>query len=92
MFYIACGKWGKNDKNLTYIEIDAAGEATITCAGAPNEVKALMNWDTFRIGFNAWKIAEARGLDIKNHSKLKPKQYPDGVALEPENFEIKPAK
>ena len=51
-----------------------------------------MDWDTFRVGFNAWKIAEERGLDFRDHSKLTPKLYPDGVALEPVNFEIKAAK
>lgn len=74
----------------TYIEVTADGEAVITCAGATPEIKELMDWDTFRVGFNAWEIALKRGLNPHNHSKLIPKQYPDGVALIPENFEIKP--
>lgn len=74
----------------TYIEIDKDGEAHVTCAGATPEIKKLMNWDTFRVGFNAWKIAGELNLDYKKHSKLTPKQYPDGVALEYVNFEIKP--
>ena len=74
----------------TYIEVKADGEAVITCAGATPEIKKLMNWDTFRVGFNAWDIAKQQGLDYRDHSKLTPKQYPDGVALEYVNFEIKP--
>lgn len=76
----------------TYIEITKDGETNITCAGATPEIKALMNWETFRVGFNAWKICEENGLNIADHSKLTPKQYPDGVALEYVNFEIKPLK
>lgn len=76
----------------TYIEVKQNGESAITCAGATPEIKKLMDWETFRVGFNAWNIAAARGLDIKNHSKLTPKQYPNGVALEYVNFEIKPQK
>lgn len=74
----------------TYIEIDEDNVAHVTCAGATPEIKKLMTWDTFRVGFNTWKIAEEQGLDYKKHSKLTPKQYPDGVALEYVNFEIKP--
>lgn len=74
----------------TYIEIKEDGETNITCAGATPEIKELMNWDTFRVGFNAWEIALKAGLNPHDHSKLVPKQYPDGVALIAENFEIKP--
>lgn len=76
----------------TYIEIDADGITNVTCAGATPEIKKLMNWETFRVGFNAWEICEKNGLNIKDHSKLTPKQYPDGVALEYVNFEIKSQK
>lgn len=76
----------------TYIEIKEDGETVITCAGATPEIKQLMDWETFRVGFNAWEIAKQRDLPIKDHSKLTPKQYPDGVALEYVNFEIKSAK
>lgn len=74
----------------TYIEVEENGKEHITCAGATPEIKKLMTWDTFRVGFNAWKICEENGLDYRKHSKLTPKQYPDGVALEYVNFEIKP--
>lgn len=83
---------GRYIRAKTYIEIEQNGKATITCAGATPEIKKLMNWDTFRVGFNAWNIAEEKGLSIKDHSKLTPKQYPDGVALEYVNFEIKSQK
>ena len=83
---------GRYIRAKTYIEIDKNDKATITCAGATPEIKKLMTWDTFRVGFNAWRIAEENGLNIKDHSKLTPKQYPDGVALEYVNFEIKSQK
>ena len=112
----ALGLWGiegeftkaRYIRSKTYIEVDDEGVPHITCAGAPPEVKALMNWETFRVGFNAWRICEEVANEKefesddereaflnsfkRNHSKLKPKQYPDGVALEAENFEIKPMK
>lgn len=83
---------GRYIRSKTYIEIKEDGETNITCAGATPDIKALMDWETFRVGFNAWEVAEARGLDFRDHSKLTPKQYPDGVALEPVNFEIKGQK
>ena len=83
---------GRYIRAKTYIEIEQNGKATITCAGATPEIKKLMNWDTFRVGFNAWTICQEKGLSIKDHSKLTPKQYPDGVALEYVNFEIKSNK
>lgn len=83
---------GRYIRSKTYIEITEDGETNITCAGATPEIKKLMNWDTFRVGFNAWDIANANGLDYRNYSKLTPKQFPSGVALEPVNFEIKSQK
>ena len=83
---------GRYIRAKTYIEIDKNEKAYVTCAGATPEIKKLMNWESFRVGFNAWRIAEENGLDFKKHSKLTPKQYPDGVALEYVNFEIKPQK
>lgn len=111
---------GRYIRSKTYIEVDKDGAANITCAGATPEIKALMNWDTFRVGFNAWNVVDALNqpeltpemerlrsevfeyykreeLDYteiiyKHHSKLTPKQYPDGVALESVNFEIKSQK
>lgn len=97
----ALGLWGFENKGepfiagryiraKTYIEIDKTGKPHVTCAGATPEIKKLMDWETFRVGFNAWEIAIRRGLDPADHSKLKPTQYPSGVNLEPVNFEIKP--
>lgn len=83
---------GRYIRAKTYIEIKENGETNITCAGATPEIKKLMNWETFRVGFNAWKICEEKGLDYRDHSKLTPKQYPDGVALEYVNFEIQGVK
>lgn len=72
----------------TYIEVDKDNVAHITCAGATPQIKELMTWDNFRVGFNAWEVAKATGKDYREHSKLTPKAYPSGVALEPVNFEI----
>ena len=83
---------GRYLRAKSYIEIEENGKEHITCAGATPEIKKLMNWDTFRVGFNAWKVAEEQGLSIEDHSKLTPKQFPDGVALEYVNFEIKSQK
>lgn len=74
----------------TYIEVEDDGTEHVTCAGATADIKKLMNWNTFKVGFNAWKICEEKQLNYKEYSKLTPKQYPDGVALQYVNFEIKP--
>ena len=81
---------GRYIRAKTYIEVKADGTPVVTCAGATKAVKKLMDWDTFRVGFNAWAIAISRGLDPKEYSKLTPKRFPSGVNLEPVNFEIKP--
>lgn len=83
---------GRYIRSKSYIEVKANGEEVITCAGATSDIKKLMNWETFRVGFNAWNICDELNLDKKEHSKLTPKQYPDGVALEIVNFEIKSQK
>lgn len=80
---------GRYLRSKAYIEIDKHDKAHVTCAGATKEVKELMNWDTFKIGFNAWDICDRLGLDKTYHCKLKPKQYPSGVDLEAQNFEIR---
>lgn len=90
------GKWkiegefksGRYIRAKTYIEVDYDDKPHITCAGAPAQVKELMNWENFRTGFNAWAECEKQGKDPKNHSKLTPKHYPSGVDLEPVNFQI----
>jgi len=83
---------GRYIRPKTYIEVDKKNVPHVTCAGATPDVKKLMTWDNFRVGFDAWKVAEENGLDYRNHSKLTPKIYPDGVALEYVNFAITPVK
>lgn len=80
---------GRYIRSKTYIEVDKDKIPHITCAGATPEIKELMNWDTFRIGFDAWRQCELEGKDKDYHCKLKPKQYPSGVQLEPQTFSIK---
>lgn len=80
---------GRYLRSKTYIEIDKNDKPHITCAGATKEIKELMNWDTFKVGFNAWAICDERNLDKNYYCKLKPKQYPSGVDLEPQPFEIR---
>ena len=92
------GKWkvegnfisGRYLRSKAYVEVDHENKPHITCAGATKEIKELMTWDTFKVGFNAWAICDEKGLDKNYHCKLKPKQYPSGVDLEPQNFEIRP--
>ena len=74
----------------TYIEVDENNIPHVTCAGAPPSIKAIMDWDTFKVGFDAWEICKERGINPDEHSKLKPKHYPSGVALEGQNFQIRP--
>ena len=81
---------GRYIRAKTYIEVSPDGKDHVTCAGATPAVKKLMTWDSFRVGFNAWKICIENGLDPRQYSKLTPKRYPSGVNLEPVNFEIKP--
>lgn len=81
---------GRYIRAKTYIEVDSNGESHVTCAGATKDVKKLMTWQTFRVGFNAWELCLQQGLDPKDYSKLTPKRYPSGVSLVPVNFEIKP--
>ena len=81
---------GRYIRAKTYIKIRSDGKPEVTCAGATKEIKKLMDWNTFRVGFNAWEIAIKRGLDPTKYSKLTPKRYPSGVNLEAVNFEIKP--
>lgn len=81
---------GRYIRAKTYIEIEKDGTPNVVCAGATKDVKKIMDWDTFRVGFDAWEICKRRGLDPKEHSRLKPKHYPSGVDLIHENFQIKP--
>ena len=83
---------GRYIRSKTYIEVDTKGKEHVTCAGATKDVKKLMTWETFRVGFNAWEICLKNGLEPRLYSKLKPKRFPSGVNLEPDNFTIKPQK
>lgn len=83
---------GRYIRSKCYVEVDKKDVPHFTCAGATSDVKKIMTWDNFRVGFDAWKIAGEMGLDYRNHSKLVPVQYPDGVALEYTNFSITPLK
>lgn len=91
------GKWKEEGRfvaaryirSKTYIEVDKNGKCTIACAGATPEIKELMTFDNFKVGFNAWDICAREGKDPNYHCKLAPKQYPSGVDLEPLNFEIR---
>ena len=76
-------------RTKTYIEQKENGDSHIICAGAPPQIKKIMNWDNFRTGFNAWAVCDSLGLKRKDHSKITPKSYPNGVALEYVNYEIK---
>lgn len=76
-------------RSKAYIKVDKEGVEHIICAGAPSNVKEIMNWDNFRTGFDAWKVCEEKNLDIERYSKLVPKRYPSGVDLVPTNFTIK---
>lgn len=79
---------GRYIRSKTYIEIDKKDIPHITCAGATPEVKELMTWNNFKVGFDAWSICDVEGKDKNYHCKLKPKQYPSGVNLEPQTFSI----
>lgn len=80
---------GRYLRSKTYIEVDKKDTPHITCAGATPEIKELMTWNNFKVGFDAWAICDEKGLDKTYHCKLKPKQYPSGVNLEPQTFSIK---
>ena len=77
-------------RSKTYIEVEENGKAHVTCAGATKDIKEIMDWDSFKVGFDAWEVAKRRGLDPSKHSKLKPLHLPSGVALEGQNFQIRP--
>ena len=63
-------------RQKTYCEV-IDGKCNIKCAGMPDNVKELVDFDTFNIGLNI------------PDKKLRPKRVKGGVVLVPQPFEIK---
>ncbi len=68
-----CYMWDLNDK----IEVK--------CAGMPNNIKEMVTWDNFHIGFNNLK----NGKVIPGRGKLIPKSVPGGIVLEPRPYQLR---
>jgi hypothetical protein len=60
----------------TYIEELEDGTLNVKCAGLPDNLKELCNFDNFKVG-------------LKLYGKLLPKRYDGGVILEETDFTIK---
>jgi hypothetical protein len=60
----------------TYIEEYPDGTLNVKCAGLPDNLKELCNFDNFKVG-------------LKLYGKLLPKRYDGGVILEETDFTIK---
>jgi hypothetical protein len=60
----------------TYIEEYPDGTINVKCAGLPDNLKELCNFDNFKVGLTL-------------HGKLLPKRYEGGVVLEETDFTIK---
>lgn len=91
---------GRYLRSKAYMEIEENGDVKAVCAGATPAIKKVMTWENFHVGFDAWEIIEKTGRKkglsadeiqtLKNeHCKLKPKLYPSGVSLVPQNFQIR---
>lgn len=78
------GKWKLENTFLrarfirakTYIEELPDGTLNVKCAGLPDNLKELCNFDNFKVG-------------LKLYGKLLPKRYDGGVILEETDFTIK---
>ena len=78
------GKWALENKfsrarfirAKTYIEELEDGTLNVKCAGMPDNLKELCNFDNFKVG-------------LKLYGKLLPKRYDGGVILEEVDFTIK---
>lgn len=78
------GKWALENKFIrarfirakTYIEELEDGTLNVKCAGMPDNLKELCNFDNFKVG-------------LKLYGKLLPKRYDGGVILEEVDFTIK---
>lgn len=53
----------------------------VTCAGMPEEVKALVTWDNFRYGFSNAELVDGEQRIIPGYGKLVPKACPGGIVL-----------
>ena len=61
---------------------DLNGKFSVTCAGMPDDVKALVNWDNFEYGFtNAFTDKDGNMKICPLFAKLMPKTVPGGVVL-----------
>ena len=61
---------------------DLNGKFSVTCAGMPDDVKALVNWDNFEYGFtNAFVDENGNEKICPLFAKLMPKAVPGGVVL-----------
>ena len=77
------GKWGLEStfvrarflRAKTYIEEYPDGTINVKCAGMPDKLKELCNFDNFKVGLTL-------------HGKLIPKRYEGGVILEETDFTI----
>ena len=65
---------------------DLNGEVSVTCAGMPDNVKALCTFDNFRYGLS--NIDPVTGKVIEGAGKLTPVAVPGGVVLEPRVYEL----
>ena len=61
---------------------DLNGKFSVTCAGMPDDVKALVNWGNFEYGFsNAFIGKDGNTKICPLFAKLMPKTVPGGVVL-----------
>lgn len=63
---------------------DLNGEVSVTCAGMPDNVKALCTFDNFHYGLS--NIDPVTGKVIEGAGKLTPVAVPGGVVLEPRRY------
>lgn len=63
---------------------DLNGEVSVTCAGMPENVKALCTFDNFHFGFS--NVSRETGDIIPGAGKLVPKDVPGGVVLVPRPY------
>lgn len=63
---------------------DLNGELSVTCAGMPDNVKALCTFDNFHYGLS--NIDPVTGKVIEGAGKLTPVAVPGGVVLEPRKY------
>lgn len=66
---------------------DLNGKLGVTCAGMPDNVKRICNFDNFHIGLN--NLDPVTGQLIPGTGKLSPVAVPGGVVLEPRVYELR---